>query len=281
MSKINLFNFKRRRFAVLSAVLFAASLFFAQACAKKNNDDDKTITLAVIKFKVYEDTAKAWAKEVEKLGYKLNLQLVGVVQLNEVLERREVFANYHQHTAFLREWNRLHKGHLAQAFPVFIDRAGLFSLRHKKIEDLPVGAKILVPPDIGNNFRTFKMLANAGLIKIRTDIPAESVGQGDIIDNPKKFNFVEVDYEIIERTLEEADAGFMYATQAVNIGLDFSKDVLLSEEEGFWSPDIITVHEEDLNSPKIEILKKAYYTDSVKQAMKDSFDGKEIVLPAW
>jgi ABC-type metal ion transport system substrate-binding protein len=95
VSKTNLFNFSRRRFLVLSAALFAGALLFAQACAKKNNDDDKTITLAVIKFKVYEDTAKAWAKEVEKLGYKLTLQLVGVVQLNEVLERREVFANYH------------------------------------------------------------------------------------------------------------------------------------------------------------------------------------------
>jgi D-methionine transport system substrate-binding protein len=266
-------------FAFLSAVLLAGTLLVS-SCAKKQADD-KTISLAVTKIKIYEDTAKAWAKEVEKLGYKLDIRSVGVVQLNEVVERGEIFATYHQHTAFLKEWNALHKGHLAAAFPIFIDRAGVFSLKHKSIKDLPAGATFLIPPDIGNNFRTFKMLADAGLIKIRTDIAVESVSVRDVTDNPKQFKFVEVDYEILERTLSEVDAGFMYATNAAAIGLDVNKDALLTESKEFWVPDIIAVRQENLNSPKSEILKKAYYTDSVKQAMKDSFDGKEIVLPLF
>jgi D-methionine transport system substrate-binding protein len=232
-------------------------------------------------LKVYEDTAKVWAKEVEKLGYKLDYRIISGVQLNESLERGEVFANYHQHTPALTEFNRTHKGHIAPAFEVFTDRSGLFSLKYKNIKDLPAGAKIVIPADVGNNFRTFQILADAGLIKIRSGVPAESVSKADITDNPKKFKFVEVEYELLERTIKDADAGFLYATNAAQIGLDFNKDVLWPEPEKFWAADIIAVREENLKSPKTEILKKAYYTDSVKKALKDAFDGREILLPAW
>ncbi|MDR1196301.1 MAG: hypothetical protein LBL00_07495 [Endomicrobium sp.] len=280
MNKIKSLAFNYGLFAVLSIALILGGAFFEPSYAKDKNDD-KIIKLAVTNLKVYEDTAKAWAKEVEKLGYKLDYRIISGVQLNESLERGEVFANYHQHTPALTEFNRTHKGHIVPAFPVFTDRSGLFSLKYKNIKDLPVGAKIVIPADVGNNFRTFQILADAGLIKIKSGVPSESVSKADIIDNPKKFKFVEVEYELLERTIKDADAGFLYATNAAQIGLDFNKDVLWPEPEKFWAADIIAVREENLKSPKTEILKKAYYTEAVKQALKDAFDGREILLPAW
>ncbi|MDR2427240.1 MAG: hypothetical protein LBD46_08720 [Endomicrobium sp.] len=130
----------------MSAILISGTAFFEPSYAKDKNYD-KIIKLAVTNLKVYEDTAKAWAKEVEKLGYKLDYRIISGVQLNESLERSEVFANYHQHTTALTEFNRTHKGHIVPAFSVFTDRSGLFSLNYKNIKDLPEGAKIVILTD--------------------------------------------------------------------------------------------------------------------------------------
>jgi D-methionine transport system substrate-binding protein len=270
----------RKLFVNLVSALFLASVFFVPGFGAK--EDDKTITFAVCNLKVYEDSTKVLAKEVEKLGYKLKYRILGDgTQINDAVERGEAFANYHQHTPYMQEFNRTHKAHLAAAFKVFTDRAGLFSLKHKNIKDLPVGAKIVIPSDAGNNFRTFIILQEAGFIKLKKGIIPESATQNDIAENPKKFKFIEVEYELLTRTIEDADAGFLYATIASEIGLDFSKDVLAPEPEKYQAADIIAVREENLNSPKTKILKQAYYSDAVKKSLKDSYDGRDILLPSW
>jgi D-methionine transport system substrate-binding protein len=249
--------------------------------AGKESDDNKVIKFAVCNLKAYEDSTKVLAKEVEKLGYKLDyIFLADNTQINQAVESGEYFANYHQHTPYMNEFNRAHKGHLAAAFKIFTDKSGIFSKKYKSLAELPDGAKISIPVDVGNNFRTFVMLAEEGLIKIKSGITDAEITQNDITENPKKLQFVEVDYTMLARALEEADAGFLYATVAGEIGLDIS-DALVTEPERLQAADVIAVREENLDDPRTAILKQAYYSDALKQALKDSYDGREILVPAW
>jgi D-methionine transport system substrate-binding protein len=266
---------------LFSAMLFATAILFT-GCGQKTKDDPKVIKFASHNFKVYEDTTKVLAKEVEKLGYKLEpVFLADNTQLNEAVENGEYFANYHQHVPYLEEFNAAHKSHLVPAFKVFTDRGGIFSKKHKTLNDLPDGATITVANDPGNHFRGLVILADAGLIKFKEGIPLQKVSQKDIVENPKKLKFIEVDYTLLARGLDDADAGFLYATVATEFGLDINKDALGVERPELQSPDIIAVREENLNSEKAKILQKAYYTDAMKQALKDAFDGKEVLQPAW
>jgi len=57
--------------------------------------------------------------------------------------------------------------------------------------------------------------------------------------------------------------------------------VLAQEPERLQAADIIAVREENIGSEKAKILEQAYKTDAVKEALKDSYAGKEILLPAW
>jgi D-methionine transport system substrate-binding protein len=263
------------------ALLLAAVNVFAGGAQGKAGDE-KTIKFASCNLKAYEDTTKVLAAEVAKLGYKLDyIFLADNTQLNEAVERGEYFANYHQHTPYMNEFNREHNAHLGAAFPVFTDRCGIFSKKHKSIDDLPVGAKIIIPADAGNNFRPLLIFANAGFITLKPGVVQEAVTQNDIAANPKKLQFIEVDYTMLARTLEDADAGFLYATVAAEAGLDYSKDVLLEEDSQYAAADIIAVRQENLGSEKANILKQAYYSDAVKKALKDTFDGREVLLPAW
>ncbi|MDF2873937.1 MAG: hypothetical protein K0R22_620 [Sporomusa sp.] len=252
--------------------------------ATKNTaaEADKTITFVAQNYKLYEDTTKILAEEVQKLGYKLEYKFVADnTQINEAVERGEAFANYHQHIAFLTEFNQVHNTHLYPAFEVFTDRAGLFSKKYKSIDQLPDGATISIPVDPGNNFRTLVMLADAGLIKLKAGVEPAKVTIKDIVDNSHHFKFTEVDYTMLSRAIEDADAGFLYATVAAELDLDFNRDALLKESKKHQSPDVITVLEKNKDSEKTKILKKAYQTDRMKQAFKDAYQGREILLPAW
>ncbi|MDR3238582.1 MAG: hypothetical protein LBT44_00605 [Clostridiales bacterium] len=275
---------KHSIFKILAiALTLALTLMALSACGKKaDGADDKVIKFASCNLKAYEDTTKILAQEVEKLGYTLEYAfLADNTQINEAVESGEYFANYHQHTPYMNEFNETHKAHLAAAFKVFTDRAGLFSTKYDSLDELPEGAKIVVPNDAGNNFRAFIILADAGLITLKDGVDPIDVTQNSIIENPKNFKFIEVDYTMLARTLEEADAGFLYATVAAEINLDFNTDVLAQEREEFQAADIIAVREENIGSEKAKILEQAYKTDAVKQALKESYAGREILLPAW
>jgi D-methionine transport system substrate-binding protein len=262
---------------------FLIGMLAITSCTKKDQGaEDKVIKFAVSNIKVYEDTTIALSKEVEALGYKLEYTLLSdYVQTNSSVESGEYFANYHQHEPYMNEFNNTHNGHLAVAFEVFTDRSGLFSRKYKSLNELPIGAQISIPNDAGNNFRPLVILADAGLIKLREGVEPIKISQKDILENPKKLRFIEVDYTMLSRSLEEADAGYLYATVAADAGFDFNRDVLAAEREELWAPDIIAVHQENVGSEKAKILEKAYKTDSVKKALRDAFGGRDILLPTW
>ena len=272
---------KKKLVAVISAVVLGTQLF--TGCGSKDKqDDDKVITLSVCNIKAYEDTTKVWAEEVEKLGYTLDYKIVSSgPQLNQAVEDGDCFATYHQHTPAMNDWNERNKGHLAVAFKVFTDRAGIFSTKYKSLDELPDGAKIVIANDAGNSFRGLVMLADAGLITLREGVDPVKVTQKDIVDNPKHLEFIEVDYAMLSKTIEDADAGFLYATIATELGLIFDKDALIGEREELQEADIIAVREEDVGSEKAKILEQAYKTDAMKQALKDTFDGETVLEPAW
>ncbi|MDR2755372.1 MAG: hypothetical protein LBC20_06665 [Planctomycetaceae bacterium] len=269
---------------VTFVLIIVVTLFTFAGCGHQSQTakDDKVIKFASCNLKVYEDTTKVLAQEVEKLGYKLEYTfLADNTQLNTAVENGEYFANYHQHTPYMDEFNKAHKAHLAAAFKVFTDRAGLFSKKYKNLNDLPDGARISVANDVGNGPRAFIILADAGLIKIKEGLEPLDVTQNDITDNPKKLKFIEVDYTMLAKSIEETDAGFLYATIAAELGLEFDKDALASEREELQAADIIAVRKENIGSEKVKILEQAYKTDAMKKAFKDSFNGKDVLAPAW
>lgn len=271
-----------KRVMNLFVLFFFVVVSFGLTARSYAAEDKKIIKFAVNNLKVYEDTTKVLATEVGKLGYKLEyIFLADNTQINEAVESGEYFANYHQHTPYMEEFNKAHNGHLAAAFKVFTDKSGIFSKKHKSLGELPDGAKVSIPVDVGNNFRTFVMLANHGLIKIKDGIESTSITQNDIVENPKKLEFIEVDYTMLGRALEEADAGFLYATVAAEIGLDISRDALATEPIELQAADIIAVRSENIDDERTKILKQAYYTDSLKQALTESYAGRDILEPAW
>jgi D-methionine transport system substrate-binding protein len=267
---------------ILRASSLLVLMMMLSACSSGAESSDKTITFVAANIKLYEDTTKILAEELAKKGYKLEYKFISDnTQLNEAVISGEADANYHQHIAYLNEFNVLHKSKLVPAFKAFTDPSGLFSKKHKTLADLPDGAVISIPVDPSNNFRTFVMLAQEGLITLKEGIEPAKATQRDIVDNPHHFKFQEVDYALLTRALDDTDAGFLYATLAAEIGLSFKEDALIQEREELQSPDIIAVLEKNKDSAKTKALQEAYQSDRIKQAFKDAYGGKEVLIPGW
>ncbi len=258
------------------------SLVIALGASVAYASDDKTIHLLIEGLKVYEDSAKVLGEELKKEGYTLDVQsFTNGTQATLAVEQGEADAGYHRHQASLDAFNKQYGTHLVAAFKEFTDPAGLFSKKHKSLQDLPDGATIAVHVDPSNYWRPFLILQDAGLIKLKDGADPYTVTEKDIVENPKHFKFVALDYALLVPALDDVDASFLYSSQAIEVGLEFRRDALGLESEKYQSPDIMYVKSGTENSSKIQALKNAYYTEAVKNSLKDSFGGKEVLIPAW
>jgi D-methionine transport system substrate-binding protein len=271
--------------AMLAAVLAAASVTALSACSEVTgvgaSNSDKTIKFVSTNIALYQDTTEALAKEVEKRGYTLDYQFItDGPQLNSAVESGEADATYHQHAAYLKYYDQQFHGSLVAAFDAFTDPSGLFSKKWKSIQDLPDGAVVTAHIEPANYYRPFLMLQDAGLIKLRPGVDPLAITENDIVENPRHIKIQGLDYALLPKALDDADAGFLYASQAADIDVDFHS-ALVTESKANQSPDVIAVKDGQQDSEKIRILKESYQTDAVKEQLKKSFGGKDVVIPAW
>jgi D-methionine transport system substrate-binding protein len=267
--------------AILAAVCLPALAGCSEVTGVGASHDDKTIKFVSTNIALYEDSTKALADEVQKRGYTLDYKFItDGPELNSAVENGEADATYHQHQAYLDYYDRQFHGNLVTAFDAFTDPSGLFSKKWASIQDLPDGAVVTAHIEPANFYRPFLMLQDAGLIKLRPGVDPLSITEKDIIDNPRHIKIQGLDYALLPKALDDADAGFLYASQASDIGVDFHT-ALVTESKENQSPDVIAVKDGQQDTEKIKVLKESYQSDAVKEQLLKSFGGKQVVIPAW
>jgi D-methionine transport system substrate-binding protein len=81
---------------------------------------------------------------------------------------------------------------------------GLYSLKHKKVSDVPVNGKVAIANDPVNQGRGLLLLEKAGLIKLKPGVGFLG-SLKDIAENPKKLQFVEVEGPQLARITGDVD----------------------------------------------------------------------------
>src|ERR1700728_209934 len=146
-----------------------------------------------------------WAK-VKEVAKRQGLE-VDVVVFNDyllpnaALDGGDLDANAFQHKPFLENQ---------------VKASGLYSEKLKKVGDLPQGASIGIPNDPSNGGRGLLLLQQQGLIKLRDGVGILPSVR-DVVENPKKLKFRELDAAQLPRSLPDLDAAVIntnYALQA-------------------------------------------------------------------
>lgn len=198
---------------------------------------------------------------------------------NAALDQGDLDANSYQHQLFLDTQNKDRGYKLVSVAKTVVCPMGFYSKKIKNIDDLKDGAKVSVPNDPANVGRALVLLEKKGFIKLKDGV-GYTASVLDIVENPKKLNFVEIEAPQLPRVLDDVDIGAVNVNYAVEAGLSPLKDsILLEDAETSPFANVIVVREEDRNNPLVKKLIEAYQTEETAKFMIERYKGGFI--PAW
>ncbi|THT99947.1 MetQ/NlpA family ABC transporter substrate-binding protein [Lampropedia puyangensis] len=224
-------------------------------------------------------------KKVAERDYGLKIEIVSFsdyVMPNAALDAGDLDANSFQHGPFLQAAIRARGYKLHGVGRTWVGPISLFSKKYQSLDQLPQGAQISLPNDPANGGRVLLLLAKGGLIKLKPGIdPLQGVfaSQDDIIENPRNFQFVELESPLLVRSLDDVHAAAINADYAYKAGLNPVRDSLLTESGDSPYVCLIAVQAKNKDVPWLPQLVAAYRTQEVKDFIVKEFDG--VVIPSW
>ena len=212
-------------------------------------------------------------KIAEKDGLKIQiLEFSDYVQPNAALSAGDLDANSYQHKPYLdaqikdRGYKFVSVGYTVN-FPI-----GIYSKKVKSLKELKEGARVGIPNDPTNGGRVLLVFQDQGLIKLKPDAGLKATPL-DVIENPKKIKFVEVDAAQLPRTLDDLDASAINTNYALSAGLSPAKDAIAQESAKSPYVNLIAVREQDKDKPWVAKLVKAYHSEEVRKFIQTEFKG--------
>ena len=257
---------------LLSFALAAVTLAFTAAA------QDKPLKVGVTAgphAQIFEQVRKV----AERDGLKIQIvEFSDYVQPNAALAAGDLDANSYQHKPYLDQQVKDRGYKLAPVgytvnFPI-----GIYSKKVKSLKDLKEGARIGIPNDPTNGGRVLLVFQDQGLIKLRPEAGLKSTPL-DVVDNPKKLKFVEVDAAQLPRTLDDLDASAVNTNYALPAGLHPGKDAIAQESAKSPYVNLIAVREQDKDKPWVAKLVKAYHSEEVRKFIQTEFKG--AVVPGF
>jgi len=152
----------------------------------------------------------------------LNVELVEFndwVLPNIAVADGSVDANFFQHEPFLQLFNQRRGASLVPVAYGYSTTIGLFSKKLKKGDPVPDGATIAVPNDPVNTGRALLLLESIGLITLKPGV-AHRAALEDVVSNPKKLKFVQIEGSQSARTFDDVTASVTYTTFAKQAGIN-------------------------------------------------------------
>lgn len=206
------------------------------------------------------------------------LEFSDYVVPNQALNDGELNANSFQHKPYLDNQIADRGYRLVDVAWTVNFPMGIYSKKVKSFDELADGATIAIPNDPTNGGRALLILADKGFIKLDAE-KGLKVGPADVVENPKNFNFIELDAAQLPRSLDDTDASVVNTNYALEAGLDPAKDPILKEGEKAPYINLVAVREADRDAPWVSALVKAYHSDEVKSFVNETFKGS--VVTAW
>ncbi|MGO2995828.1 hypothetical protein CIK66_17605 [Brachybacterium alimentarium] len=227
------------------------------------------------------DVVTTAAEVAEKEGYTIELvQVSDNVQYNRLLADGEVDANFAQHEPYMQAFNAENDADLVLLEPIYDAKVGYYSKAYASADEIPAGAKVAIPNDASNEGRALAILHEQGLLSLPEDAGFEG-RIGDIVDNPLDLEFVQVDLLNLASAYDEDGIAMVYnyPTYISKVGLTPADAILLEETVDQRFAISLVAREDNQDSEKIEVLRRAMTSDTVRTFLED--EHSETLLPSF
>lgn len=212
-------------------------------------------------------------------GIKLDIvEYTDYVQPNTALNDGDLDANFYQTVPYLENAEKQAGYDFEAGEGIHLEPLGVFSNKHKSLDELPDGGTIGIISDTSNQARALELLATQGLVSIPE-------GDGDVNINTvtklKNFDFREVEGPQLVRSLDDFDYAVINGNFAQEGGKSISGDALVVESpEGNPAVNVLVWKGDSKKADAIAKLEKLLHSDQVKQYIEQTWaDGS--VIPAF
>ena len=212
-------------------------------------------------------------------GIKIKIvEYTDYVQPNAALNDGELDANFFQTVPYLENAEKQAGYDFEAGAGIHLEPLGVFSNKHKSLDELPNGGTIGIISDTSNQERALRLLATQGLVSIPE-------GEGDVNVNTvtklKDFTFNEVEGPQLVRSLEDFDYAVINGNFAQEGGLSLSSDALVVESPvDNPAVNVLVWKGDSTKTDAIAKLEKLLHSDEVKQYIEQTWsDGS--VIPAF
>jgi D-methionine transport system substrate-binding protein len=218
-------------------------------------------------------------QEAAKQGLQVQIiEFSDYVQPNAALAAGDLDLNSYQHQPYLDTANADRGYKLVSIGKTVVFPIGIYSKKAKSLNELKQGAQIGVPNDPTNGGRALLLLQEHGLIKLDPKAGLKATPL-DVVENPRKLRFVELDAAQLPRSLDDVDASAVNTNFAMEAGLDPNKDALVRESAESPYANVIVVREQDKDRPDLVKLLGIYQSPAVKAFIEEKYKG--AVTAAW
>ncbi len=212
-------------------------------------------------------------------GIKIKVvEYTDYVQPNTALNDGELDANFFQTVPYLENAEKQAGYDFEAGAGIHLEPLGVFSQKHKSLDELPNGGTIGIISDTSNQERALRLLATQGLVSIPE-------GEGDVNVNTvtklKDFSFNEVEGPQLVRSLEDFDFAVINGNFAQEGGLSLSGDALVVESPvDNPAVNVLVWKNGSDKAAAIAKLEELLHSDQVKQYIESTWsDGS--VIPAF
>jgi len=217
--------------------------------------------------------------EAAKQGLKIQIvEFSDYVQPNAALAAGDLDANSYQHKPYLDAQIKDRGYPFAVAANTVTFPIGIYSKKLKKLADLKEGARFGIPNDPTNGGRVLLLLQAQGLIKLKDGAGLKATPL-DVVANPKKLKFIELDAAQLPRSLDDLDASAINTNFAISAGLNPKTDAIVQEGPDGPYVNLLVVRAADKDKPWVAKLVQAYRSDAVRHFVDAQFQG--AVIAGW
>lgn len=247
---------------------------------KGGEGDSKTLKIGASPVPHYE-ILEAAAPLLKEKGIELEIvEFTDYVLPNKSLEEEELDANYFQHEPYLKSQIADNGYKFVSAGGVHIEPIGVYSKRHKSLEDLPDGATIIMSNSVADHGRMLSMLEEKGLLTLKEGVEKTAATVEDIVENPKNLEF-QADFEaaILTKAYEndEADAVLINGNYALDANLNPAEDAIaLESPESNPYVNLVVVREGDEEREEIKALVEVLQSEKIQEFIKTNYEGSVL-----
>ncbi|WOI47978.1 MetQ/NlpA family ABC transporter substrate-binding protein [Acidovorax sp. BLS4] len=224
------------------------------------------------------DSVQVAAQEARQQGLDVKvIEFTDWTAPNTALAAGDIDLNYFQHQAFLDNAIRERGYAFVSVATGLLPNIGLYSLKVQRFADLKDGARVGVANDPVNQGRGLLLLEKAGLIQLKPGVGARG-SVNDIVANPKKLRFAEIEGPQLVRALDDLDLAQGYPAHYVNAGKPqvAGSALLYSGIDDLAYAIRFVARQDNAQDPRIQRFVKVYQdSPAVRAQIGKSFAGNE------